>query len=158
LRDDRGGEVEIIDFCPRFRRFNRIYRPTAFARVVRPLKGSPRIRVRLRAAADWGARVAEQTYGSNPIRCLTTGMILRLTPTAPGSLIRSEEFFRLEREHVFFLGPDEPFDGDVRASVRSMLENTTDYWLQWTRMLATPLDWQADVIRAAISLKLCVNE
>ena len=43
LTDARGGAVELVDFCPRYRRFNR----TLSARCVRahctPLKGSPRI-------------------------------------------------------------------------------------------------------------------
>jgi GH15 family glucan-1,4-alpha-glucosidase len=74
------------------------------------------------------------------------------------SLIRSEAPFRLEQQHVFFLGPDEPFVGDVRAVVLDMYENTCAYWREWVRTLATPLEWQAEVIRAAIALKLCVYE
>jgi GH15 family glucan-1,4-alpha-glucosidase len=158
LTDKRGAALEIIDFCPRFRRHNRIYRPIAFTRIVRPTAGAARIRIRLAPAADWGARVAERTFGSNHIRCLGTEAALRLTTTSPVSLVRSQEPFRLEQEHVFFLGPDEPFVGDVRAVVLDMYENTCAYWREWVRTLATPLEWQAEVIRAAIALKLCVYE
>jgi GH15 family glucan-1,4-alpha-glucosidase len=59
---------------------------------------------------------------------------------------------------VFFLGPDEEFGDDLRATTRLMQENTSYYWRRWVRTLATPLEWQADVIRAAITLKLCVHE
>src|SRR5690606_37957603 len=38
-----GSAMEIIDFCPRYRQFHRVYRPTAFIRLVRPLEGTPRI-------------------------------------------------------------------------------------------------------------------
>ena len=72
-----GTSVEILDFAPRHRKHSRTYRPLAFARMVRPLSGSPRIRVRLRPSADWGARQAECTSGSNHIRYLCT----RLTKT-----------------------------------------------------------------------------
>ena len=48
--DERGNSIEVIDFCPRYKRSGRMYRPVAFARIVRPLSGSPRIRVRLRPA------------------------------------------------------------------------------------------------------------
>jgi GH15 family glucan-1,4-alpha-glucosidase len=157
LHDKRGGAVEITDFCPRYRRHNRVYRPIAFARVVRPITGAPRIRVRLRPSTDWGAREAEHTFGTNHIRYLVPGA-LRLTTSAPVSLILNRAVFRLEEEHVFFLGPDEPFNDDLRASVRAMHDNTSLYWRIWTRMLNTPLEWQADVIRAAIALKLCVYE
>jgi GH15 family glucan-1,4-alpha-glucosidase len=157
LTDSRGGAVEIVDFCPRFRRHHRPYRPLAFIRMVRPLNGSPRIRVRLTPTTDWGARQAEITTGSNHIRYRVPGM-MRLTTTAPVSHVLQSRVFRLEEEHVFFLGPDEPLESNLREVARTMLDNTTLYWRNWTRMLATPLDWQSDVIRAAITLKLCVHE
>ncbi len=157
LTDARGGSIEIVDFCPRFRRHHRNYRPNAFIRIVRPLNGSPRIRVRLAPAVDWSARDAEITTGSNHIRYRVPGM-MRLTTTAPISHVLESRPFRLEEEHIFFLGPDEPFDGNLRDVARMMRENTELYWRNWVRMLATPLEWQADVIRAAITLKLCVHE
>lgn len=157
LTDARGAAVEIVDFCPRFRRYERMFRPMAFARIVRPLAGAPRIRVRLSPAVDWGAADAERTAGTNHIRFLTA-TTLRLSTTAPISHILHAREWRLEDEHFFYLGPDEPFDDDIRVVVRGMHEKTRAYWQRWTRMLATPLDWQAAVIRAAISLKLCVYE
>ena len=48
--DVAGNAIEVIDFCPRFRRHGRAYRPVAFVRIVRPLQGSPRVRIRLRPA------------------------------------------------------------------------------------------------------------
>jgi GH15 family glucan-1,4-alpha-glucosidase len=158
LADGAGGEVEIIDFAPRFRRHGRTYRPTAFVRLVRPLAGAPRIRVRLRPTTTWGALKPERTSGSNHIRFLTDAIPLRLTTNAPVGHLLDERWFRLEEELAFFLGPDEPFGGDVRTGVRTMLDNTAADWRQWVRGLAIPLEWQSVVIRAAIALKLCVHE
>src|SRR5262249_36967777 len=50
LTASKGAAVEITDFCPRYRRHNRLYRPNAFIRVIRSLSGAPRIRVRLKPA------------------------------------------------------------------------------------------------------------
>jgi pentatricopeptide repeat protein len=158
LRDKMGGVLELIDFCPRFRRHNRVYRPLAYVRLLKPIAGAPRIRMRLSPTADWGSRHAERTFGSNHIRFLTSGATIRLTTTGPVSLIGEERPFRVERDIAFFLGPDEPFVGDVREAVLGMYENTRAYWQEWVRTLATPLEWQEAVIRAAISLKLCVYE
>jgi hypothetical protein len=41
-----GAAVEILDFAPRYRHLGRQYRPLAFIRIVRPIVGAPRIRVR----------------------------------------------------------------------------------------------------------------
>lgn len=157
LTDTHGNALEIVDFCPRFRRRNRTYRPMAFVRIVRPVRGAPRIRVRLSPATEYGAKDAERTSGSNHIRYLVPGG-MRLTTNAPTSNIIEQRVFRLEGETVFFLGPDEDFGEDLRATIRMMRENTSFYWRAWTRVLATPVEWQSDVIRAAITLKLCVYE
>jgi len=158
LTDERGASVEVLDFAPRHLKHSRIYRPIAFARVVRPLSGAPRITVRLRPSADWGARRAEQTSGSNHIRYLCTDVTLRLTTNCPVTHVQNERTFRLEGELAFFLGPDEGYDQSVMAGVSAALEQTIQHWKLWTRTLYVPLDWQEAVIRAAITLKLCVYE
>jgi len=38
--DGAGAAIQIIDFCPRYRQFGRIYRPLAIIRLVRPLVGT----------------------------------------------------------------------------------------------------------------------
>lgn len=153
-----GASVEIIDFAPRHRKHSRTYRPLAFARIVRPMSGSPRIRVRLRPSADWGARQVECTSGSNHIRYLCTDITLRLTTDCPVSHVLEERLFRLERPLTFFLGPDEGYDQEVGAGVSATLDRTISYWRDWVRTLYIPLDYQQAVIRAAITLKLCVYE
>jgi len=158
LTDEDGATVEILDFAPRHPKHSRTYRPLAFARIVRPLEGAPRIRVRLRPSADWGARRAERTSGSNHIRYLCTDVVLRLTTDCPVSHIVNERVFRLEKAHAFFLGPDEGYDQDVGPGVAAALDRTVAYWQDWVRKLYLPLDWQEAVIRAAITLKLCAYE
>jgi GH15 family glucan-1,4-alpha-glucosidase len=153
-----GAAVEIIDFAPRHRKHSRTYRPLAFARIVRPLSGSPRIRIRLRPSADWGARQAECTSGSNHVRYLCTDITLRLTTDCPVSHVLEERLFRLERPLTLFLGPDEGYDQEVGAGVSATLDRTLAYWRDWVRTLYIPLDFQEAVIRAAITLKLCVYE
>ncbi|OJY67958.1 MAG: glucoamylase [Sphingobium sp. 66-54] len=157
-RDNAGNAVEIIDFCPRFWRNGRMYRPVAFARIVRPVEGSPRIRVRLRPSRDWGAKDPERTRGSNHIRYLLGSMTLRLTTTAPVGWIEDERLFRVERPLHFFLGPDESFSDDLRPALDTMHDRTVREWQNWVRGLATPFEWQDAVIRAAITLKLCQHE
>lgn len=156
--DDAGNVLEIVDFCPRFERNGRIYRPIAFVRLVRPVAGSPRIRIRLRPASDWGKAEPVRTRGSNHIRYLLGETTLRLSTTAPIGWVEDERLFRVERPLHFFLGPDESFNGDIQADVEEMLDKTVKEWRRWVRGLATPLEWQEPVIRAAIALKLCQHE
>ena len=158
LTDKDGGVAEVFDFCPRFERSGRMYRPVAFVRIVRPIAGAPRIRVRLNPATDWGAADAERTSGTNHIRYLMKPQPLRLTTDAPVMHLLDARCFRLEHALHFFLGPDEPFVGNVTQVLSGMLHQTADHWREWVRGLAIPLEWQRVVIRAAIALKLCQHE
>ncbi|VVT20134.1 Glucoamylase [Sphingomonas sp. EC-HK361] len=156
--DNAGNAIEVVDFCPRFRRMGRSYRPTAYARIVKPVAGSPRIRVRLRPTHNWGVKSRGRVGGSNHLRYATATMTMRLTTTAPAGLIDEERWFRIERPLHFFLGPDESFVGDVEAGIEQMRADTIAEWQEWVRGLATPLEWQDVVIRCAITLKLCQHE
>lgn len=157
-QDAQGGAIEILDFCPYFRRTGRSYRPVAFARIVRPVAGSPRIRVRLRPTCGWGGACGQRIGGSNHIRYMANPMTMRLTTTAPVGRIIEERAFRLEQPLHFFLGPDESFVGDLAATLDNMATQTTTTWREWVRGLAIPFEWQDVVIRAAITLKLCQHE
>jgi GH15 family glucan-1,4-alpha-glucosidase len=158
ITDAQGAEVEIIDFCPRFKRHDRLYTPVSFCRVVKPRKGSVRLRLRIRPTIRYGECLAPSTFGSNHIRYVCSDTVLRLSTNCAVSHILQERTFRLEEEMAFFLGPDESFSTDIRLGVYEMLEKTVIYWQEWVRTLALPLDWQTEVIRAAIGLKLCVYE
>ncbi|HWH22929.1 MAG TPA: glycoside hydrolase family 15 protein [Allosphingosinicella sp.] len=158
LTDADGAVAEVYDFCPRFQRSGRMYRPIAFVRIVRPVSGTPRIRVSLKPAVNFGLREAQRTSGTNHIRYLVKGQPLRLTTDAPVSHILDARTFRLEKSLHFFLGPDEPFVGNVGHTIAAMLHQTADDWRAWVRGLAIPLEWQKVVIRAAITLKLCQHE
>ncbi len=156
--DANGNAIEVTDFCPRMEGPGRTYRPVAFVRVVRPVSGSPRIRVRLRPTHMWGQTDVSRVIGSNHIRYVANGWSLRLSTTAPVGVIMEERAFRIEKPLHFFLGPDESFVGPVGATVERMLDDTTAGWREWVRGLAIPPEWQDVVIRAAITLKLCQHE
>jgi GH15 family glucan-1,4-alpha-glucosidase len=157
-KDAGGNAIEVVDFCPRFERLGRSYRPVAYARIVRPIAGSPRITVKLRPTCGWGGTCGEQMGGSNHIRFLFEAMAMRLSTTAPVGMVDAERAFRVERPLHFFLGPDESFSGDLAATLDDMLAKTRAHWQEWVRGLAIPLEWQDVVIRSAITLKLCQHE
>ena len=158
ITDKSGAVAQVIDFCPRYRQFGRVYRPMAFIRLIRPIFGVPKVRIKLRPTVNWGERAADRTTGSNHIRFVGGEMTLRMTTDAPISHISGERLFRLEEPVSMFLGPDEGFDADLTATTERMLKETTAYWRGWVRTLSVPLEWQEAVIRAAITLKLCAHE
>ncbi|MFQ5954547.1 MAG: glycoside hydrolase family 15 protein [Kiloniellales bacterium] len=155
LSDAGGGVVEISDFAPRFGQFGRMYRPIMLVRLLRPLAGTPRVRIRLRPSSDYGAARPEITHGSNHVRYVGANVTLRLTTNAPPAYVLDETPFFLEEPIALILGPDETLTRPPMNAASELLERTQGYWGEWVRGLALPLEWQDAVIRAAITTKLC---
>ena len=158
LYDRNGGGVEIEDFAPRFEQFGRIFRPLTLVRGVRPIAGAPRIRIRLRPSSDYGANAPGITHGSNHVRYVGANATMRLTTDAPPAYVIDETPFFLEEPVALVLGPDETLSEGPATIFSRFRERTRDYWREWIRRLAIPLDWQDAVIRSAITLKLCSFE
>ncbi|UDF35619.1 UNVERIFIED_ORG: glycoside hydrolase family 15 protein [Shinella sp. XGS7] len=158
LHDAQGNAIEVIDFAPRHRSRDRMFRPAQLVRRVRPLSGRPRIRVRLRPRAAWGQETPQLTRGSNHLRFVSSAWTWRLNTTMPLSYLVDETCFHLHGPMSLLFGPDETLSGGIEETARQFEEDTLAYWRHWTSRLALPLEWQEAVIRAAITLKLCQYE
>lgn len=155
MTDSFGNILEITDFAPRFTHYDRTFRPPLLIRRVAPVKGRPRIRVRLRPHFEWGSLQPDLTRGSNHMRFVGPSHSLRLTTDAPISYVHEERPFVVDRPISFFFGEDEPLRSETDRTAREFLDRTVDSWRDWVRSLSIPFDWQEAVIRAAITLKLC---
>ncbi len=158
LEAEDGSAIRVTDFAPRFVDKGRIFRPTSIVRTITPLRGMPTISIALAAAAERGASMIPMVRGVSHVRFKDPQCGFRVTTDAPVSYVMDEREFVLDREINFILGPDEPLSDNVSVMSHDWLERTRSQWRDWARRLATPPDWQDAVIRAAITLKLCVYE
>ncbi|MBS0244470.1 MAG: glycoside hydrolase family 15 protein, partial [Proteobacteria bacterium] len=155
IEDAGGNAVRITDFIPRFNRYERTFHPPQLIRRIEPIRGLPRVRIRVRPCFNYGTPCTTSVLGSNHIRYTGGRDTVRLTTDASLSYIAQETAFALTHPVTLILGPDEPLTGSIDAIAREFFELTQSYWLGWVRALAIPLEWQEEVIRAAITLKLC---
>ena len=158
LSDDEGNAIEIIDYAPRFARHERMFRPPMVIRRVSVVSGGPRIRVRLRPRFEHNSLVPQITRGSNHVRYVSPALTLRLTTNAPVSYVLEEAPFLLEGTIDLIFGTDESLIGGIEQTARDFFERTLDHWRSWVRSLSIPFEWQDEVIRASITLKLCNYE
>jgi GH15 family glucan-1,4-alpha-glucosidase len=158
LTDSHGGRVRVTDFAPRFEHYERMFRPPQLIRRIEPIAGLPRIAIRVRPTYAYGRPISEYAIGSNHIRYMGGTEIMRLSTDAPLSYVVAETSFALTRPVNLVLGQDEPFRSAIDTTSREFLDRTRDHWLGWVRHLGTPLEWQAAVVRSAITLKLCQFE
>ncbi|MGQ0545396.1 MAG: glycoside hydrolase family 15 protein, partial [Betaproteobacteria bacterium] len=144
--------------APRFQQFGRLFSPSELVRMVRPLAGSPKICVRVRPARDYGKNRPQKTWGSNHVRYLGGDFVIRLTTNCSLTAVIEETPFVLRRSFSMLIGPDETPQGSVPDVARQFYEQTVDYWLDWVRDLSIPFEWQEEIIRAAITIKLAAYD
>lgn len=158
LTAENGASVKITDFAPRFIRYGRSFHPTQLIRRIEPLSGLPRIVCRVRPTFDYGQPAAASSQGSNHIRYSSGASHIRVTTDLAVSYIVHETPFALTHPVTLVIGGDEPIESAIDPMSREFLDETRDFWISWVRGLAIGYDWQPEVIRAAISLKLCAFE
>ena len=156
--DMSGGHLRLVDFAPRFPRFGRSFRPPLLVRRIEPLSGRPRVAARIRPTFDYGAALPQVSVGSNHLRFIGPNLVIRVTTDMPISYLSDEAEFALDRPITLFVGADETIPENPNSFSQSMLAETISYWRGWVRGLAISFDWQDEVIRAAIALKLCSFE
>ncbi|CAN5547925.1 glycoside hydrolase family 15 protein [soil metagenome] len=153
-----SGTMRIVDFAPRFRRFGRQFRPPMLVRRLEPISGRPRVTLRMRPTFNYGGLKPQVTSGSHHARFVGDAAVLRLTTDASISYILHETEFGLDQPATLIVGADESITENPDSLGRTFLAETESYWQSWVRDLNVPFDWQAAVIRAAITLKLCSFE
>ena len=158
LTDTHGNCLEVTDLAPRFHARSRYFRPMMLVRRIRPVRGSPRVRVLVNVRYDWGETQPVITRGSNHIRYVGDALTLRLNTDAPVTYVLAGQPFVVTREHNFLLGADETLSTGIADTARHYEQETIAYWKRWTQRLHVPLEWQDAVIRAAITLKMSLFE
>jgi GH15 family glucan-1,4-alpha-glucosidase len=154
----KHGSVRVSDFVPRFWWRDRTFLPQTLVRRLVPISGSPRVRIRVRPRFDYGSTAPALTFGSHHIRYVGPNTTLRLTTNAPIDYVREETLFKLSHPIDLILGVDETLREGVEEMAHAFEQRTKEYWRHWVHRLAIPFEWQEAVIRAAITLKLCIYE
>lgn len=158
LEAEDGSALRITDFAPRFTDRGRMFRPASIVRRITPVRGMPRIRLILAGETGRGAELMPTHRGVSHIRFLDDEAGFRVTTDAPIAYVMQGAEFVLDGELNFILGPDESLSDTPANLAIDWQARTEAHWRDWSRRLATPPEWQDAVIRAAITLKLCVYE
>jgi GH15 family glucan-1,4-alpha-glucosidase len=147
------GAFRIIEFAPRFFTLDGTFRPQILVRIVEPIDGLPRIRVRCEPRLGWSKRVPARVEGSHHINYEGFERPLRLTTDVPLSYLGGTPFSLTERKH-FVLAWGEPVQESLPSVCDRFLKETVRYWRTWVKHCEVPPLFQQEVIRSALALKL----
>ncbi len=156
--NDSGLAFEILDFMPRFEREHGVHRPSQLMRVVRPVRGIPRVVVRLRPKMDYGRLVPQVSQVTGGLVYETEVGVLHLKTDASVDYVLHESPFELREAVRFVFSYGTPFEGNLRFDCEEQLQRTVAYWRGWARHCNIPFEYQEEVLRSALALKLHIYE
>jgi len=151
--DTPTGRFRVVDFAPRFEQHGRTFRPTQLFRLIEPLEGSPRIVVHCDPVRGWLKAKPPVTLGSHHFQYGGFGSPLRLTTDIPLSYLDGRPF-SLTARHCLALTWGEPIEQPLSPLLDHFLNETVRYWQAWVKYTDIPPEYQRDVIRSALALKL----
>ncbi len=150
----RDGRFIVKDFAPRFRIYERQFRPLMLVRKVELAEGEPAIMVSCQPRGDYGKVVPDAVIASNHIRYLNLEQQVRLTTDIPLTYILKEKSFVLDQDRYLVLTYGEPLEAPLKETAEEFLRKTTEDWQTWVKSSYLPDLYQEEIIRSALVLKL----
>ncbi|MEM1320422.1 MAG: glycoside hydrolase family 15 protein [Bacteroidota bacterium] len=152
--DCDDGRFKVVDFAPRFRQYERFFKPLMLIRKIVPLEGTPRIRVTCDPVGRYGEFRPQQELGSSHIRYNGLDSNVRLTTDVSLNFIQNEQAFVLNQPHYLVLTWGNPLEAPLQSTAEAFLDSTIAYWHTWVKNTSTEQFHQDIVIRSALTLKL----
>jgi len=148
------GVYRVTDFAPRFRQYERYYKPLMLIRKVERISGEPRVRMRCYPVTDYGRKPQERHRGSNHVEFTGGPDKMRLTTNVPISHFFEPGTFVLHDTKYLILTYGQPLEAPLAETAERFLWQTTNYWRTWIKHTSIPTIYQEAVIRSALALKL----
>lgn len=148
----------VTDYAPRFVQNDRNYRPLMLIRKIEPLRGLPRVKVCCTPVGDYGQKVLTQERGSSHIRYFGLEESFRLTTNIPLTYVADRTGFVIDKDYYMILTYGAPLEGPLEKTAESFLRDTTNYWQKWVKSTSIGKYFQTEVIRSALTLKICQYE
>ena len=146
------GSFCVVDFVPRFRQYERYFKPCAIYRKIISLSGAPRVIIDCEPKLNYAKDETISRLGSNHI---SYGDDLRLSTNAPLTYIMDKKAFKIEKDTYFALTWGSPLEAPIKDTFESFFDRTREYWIDWVKKTRVPSVYQEEVIRASLALKLC---
>ena len=150
----QSGEFELLDFAPRFVLHDRSFKPQMLVRILRPIAGEPHATVRCRPVYEYGLSESGSWRASNHIEYTGFPAPVRLTTNVPLTYVEDERPFLVDKDRHLVLTWGEPLEAGLEETAERFLERTVDYWRRWVKGTRVPRDYQREVVRSALALKL----
>lgn len=147
---------ELVDFAPRIPFGLGVQAPIEIVRLLRPVKGQPRISIDFDPRPDYARSQAKLIQTTNGLEVLGGESPLTLLTNAPIPYVLNKQEFILDKPMFFSLCYGHRHENPTLASITHSLELTIDGWRAWAKTCSLPSFAPVEVLRSALCLKLHV--
>jgi GH15 family glucan-1,4-alpha-glucosidase len=148
------GRFEIVDFAPRVLDGYRVEAPIEVCRLLRPLEGTPRVRVRFDPRPDYSRASIEVVVAGHGLEVVGGPSRLYLSSNVAAPYILDGTPFRIDRPIFFALSSGRPPVVNSGPAAETSAEMTIRAWRLWAKSCALPSFAPEAVLRSALCLKL----
>ena len=156
--DDGENAFAVIDFMPRYREGISYRHPVEIHRILKPLKGSPSVRISYQPRLNYARNTTAITLRQTVITAGNGLESLFLYSSLPLGDIAGEKSIPLEKEHFLLLTYHEKIEPPSFGTSWEMFEKTKSYWETWSSHCRLPSRYSEAVLRSALVLKLMTYE
>ena len=149
-----SGAFAVTDFAPRLPRAWTIDAPVELHRLVEPLAGSPRLRVRFDPRPDYARAPPSFLETTCGLEVRGGAAPLFLGTNVPVAYVQNGTAFHLDKPAYFILSWGRPSPCDALPAVQHALDLTIEGWRAWAKACALPQFHSELVLRSALCLKL----
>jgi GH15 family glucan-1,4-alpha-glucosidase len=155
---DGKNAFEIRDFMPRYRKEGGGYNaPPEIIRYFKHLSGKPKFKVLYDPKLEYASGKTETYVKKNFVVSLTQGekfdTVFLYTSFNKNAVVEGREI-KLTEDGYFLLGYNEKILLPSRRKVYNELERTKVYWLNWSSKTPNYREYNAQISRSALTLKL----
>jgi GH15 family glucan-1,4-alpha-glucosidase len=148
------GRYRITDYAPRFKLYERFFKPLMLFRKIEALEGKPRVKVSCHPVTNYGAKKLKAFPASNHIDFSGTEVPIRLTTNCSINHVLEEEPFVLNETKYLVLSYGSPLEAPLKSTAEDFLHQTKLYWQQWIKNTSIEKMYQDEVIRSSLVLKI----
>jgi GH15 family glucan-1,4-alpha-glucosidase len=148
------GSFEIVDFAPRLMRGLRVEAPIELCRLLRPLRGTPRIHVHFDPRPNYARSPIEIVASGTGLEVVGGPTRLHLATNVAPPYIQEGSAIRIDRPTYFTLSSGKTPTICSGPEAENALEETIRGWRMWAKTCALPSFAPESVLRSALCLKL----
>ncbi len=148
------GKYRVTDFAPRYKLYDRYFRPLMIIRKIEPIVGYPKIKITCKPVGNYGEKHLQAMQGSNHIEFTGIEKPLRLTANVSVNYILNEKYFVLNETKYLVLTYGAPLEAPLITTSEEFLIRTISYWRQWVKNTGIGNMYQQQVIRSSLALKI----